>query len=64
MSRKICEASTQICSNQLVVRYGVNGSEKEGQTFYICGPCAVYLKRGGSKLKSVKGPTLPGKENS
>jgi len=50
--KETCEAGTVICSGQLIKRYGVNGSEKEGKTFLICGPCAVYLKR-INKLKSV-----------
>lgn len=48
-----CEAKTEFCSGQLVARYGVNGSEKEKETFLICGPCAVILKRNGSRLKQV-----------
>jgi hypothetical protein len=31
----------------------VNGSEKEGHTFLICGACVVYLKGAGSKFKAV-----------
>jgi hypothetical protein len=46
-----CEARTGICSGELLARYGVNRSEKEGKTFLICGPCRVYLKQGGHKLK-------------
>ena len=52
-AKKRCEAKTCICSNTLVQTYGVNGSEKEGLTFRICGACSVYIKRGGSKLKVV-----------
>ncbi len=40
-----CEAGTPICSGSLVARYSVNGSEKEGQTFALCGACKVYLGR-------------------
>lgn len=49
--KKKCSAQTFICSGELLAQYGVNGSEKEGKTFTICGPCMVYLKRGGSKFK-------------
>jgi hypothetical protein len=42
---KNCEAQTPLCSDQLVLRYSVNGSEKEGKTFLICGPCKVWLGR-------------------
>ncbi len=52
--KNTCEAKTQLCSGQMVTTYGVNGSEKEGQTFKICGACMVYLKRGGSKFKQVQ----------
>ena len=54
---KKCEAGTHICSGELVATYGVNGSEKakpKPQLFDICGPCAVYIRRGGSKLKQVQ----------
>lgn len=51
--KKTCQLHSPICSGQMMVTYGVNGSEKEGQVFAICGPCAVYLRRGGSKLKQV-----------
>ena len=40
-----CEGGTPLCSSQLIRRYSVNGSEKEGQTFQLCGPCKVYLGR-------------------
>lgn len=53
-ARPGCEAGTELCSGELVRRYGVNGSEKQGETFRLCGPCAVYIKRGGSRLKEVK----------
>ena len=55
MKRKkpACEAETPICSGALVRPYGVNGSEKEGITFQLCGPCAVMIKRSGSRLKAV-----------
>lgn len=52
-AKKKCEAGMPICSGQLVRTYGVNGSEKEGKTFNLCGPCMVYLKRGGAKMKAV-----------
>lgn len=48
-----CEAQTMICSGELIATYGVNGSEKEGKVFAICGPCAAYLNR-TNKLKLVK----------
>lgn len=48
-----CQAKTNFCSGELVIRYGVNGSEKEGKSFLICGPCMVILKRGGTKFKQV-----------
>lgn len=51
-AKKKCEAGTPLCSNSLVARYGVNGSEKEGVTFLLCGPCKVYLGK-TSKLKQV-----------
>lgn len=51
--KKKCEAATIICSKELIATYGVNGSEKEETTFQICGPCAVYLRKGGAKLKQV-----------
>lgn len=47
-SKLKCEAATFICSGELVRPYAVNKSDK---TFNICGPCAVYLRRGGNKLK-------------
>lgn len=50
--RKTCDAKTQLCSGSLISTYGVNGSEKQGITFQICGACAVYLKR-TNKLKPV-----------
>lgn len=50
--KKKCEAGTPFCSNSLVARYGVNGSEKEGVTFLFCGPCKVYLGK-TSKVKAV-----------
>lgn len=56
MEKKIeCEARTQLCSNEMLATYGVNGSEKAKppQTFCICGACMVYLKRGGTKLKHL-----------
>ena len=51
-----CEAGTPLCSGELVVAYGVNGSEKvkPPQTFRICGACKVYLSRGGTKFKAVR----------
>ena len=51
---KKCEAQTEFCSGELITKYGVNDSEREGKTFDICGACAVMLRRGGSKLKQVK----------
>lgn len=48
-----CEAHTNFCSGELLSRYGVNGSEKEGKRFIICGPCAVILRRGGNKLRNA-----------
>lgn len=51
--KRKCEADTPLCSGELVRKYGVNGSEKTGETFSLCGPCAVYIKRGGSKLKEA-----------
>lgn len=48
-----CEAQTNFCSGELIKRYGVNGSEKEGKTFRICGACMVILKRGGAKFKDA-----------
>lgn len=50
-----CEAQTEFCSGELLARYGVNGSEKEKKLFTICGPCAVIIRRGGSKLKQTNG---------
>lgn len=47
-----CEANSFICSNELVARYSVNGSHKEGKTFLLCGPCKVYLGR-TAKIKAV-----------
>lgn len=54
--KKTCEAGTQLCSGELVLTYGVNGSEKAKppQVFRICGACMVYLKRGGVKFKQVR----------
>ena len=49
-----CEASTPLCSGELMATYGVNGSEKEKQLFRICGACAVYIRRGGSRLLTVR----------
>jgi hypothetical protein len=49
--KKKCEANTPFCSGELLARYGVNGSEREGKDFVLCGPCRVFLKRGGHKLK-------------
>lgn len=46
-----CEARTEFCSGELLACYGVNGSEKEGKTFLICGACMVILKRGGHKFR-------------
>lgn len=40
-----CAAKTPLCSNECIAVYGVNGSEKEGTTFKICGPCRAYLGR-------------------
>lgn len=40
-----CQAGTIICSGELIQSYAVNGSDKDGKTFRICGPCAVYLRR-------------------
>lgn len=51
--REKCEARTCICSGKLLAKYSVNGSGKEGKTFTLCGPCAVYLRRGGHKVKVV-----------
>lgn len=48
-----CESQGPLCSGELIRRYSVNGSEAEGQTFVLCGPCAVYLKR-TAKLKEAK----------
>lgn len=48
-----CQAATNFCSGQLMRRLGVNGSEKRGKTFNICGACYVILKRGGNKFKIV-----------
>lgn len=50
--KKKCQAETPICSNELVRTYGVNGSEKNGETFDICGPCAVMLRK-QARLKEV-----------
>lgn len=47
-----CEGATQLCSGSVLARYGVNGSEKEGVTFVLCGACKVYLGR-TSKVKAV-----------
>lgn len=52
-AKKPCEAETEFCSNEMVLTYGVNGSEKKGETFRICGACMVILKRQGSKFKQV-----------
>lgn len=54
-----CTASTPLCSGELVKKYSVNGSKAEGKTFAICGPCAVYIKRGGSKLEEVSEEPSP-----
>jgi hypothetical protein len=51
-AKKTCAAGTIICSGELITTYGVNGSEKDGKTFAICGPCAAYLRR-TNKLKQV-----------
>ncbi len=48
-----CEAGTPLCSGSLIVSYGVNGSDKKNETFRLCGACAVYLKKGGAKLRQV-----------
>lgn len=52
--KKQCEAGTPLCSGQLIVAYGVNGSARQGKLFQICGACMVYLKRAGHKLKQSK----------
>lgn len=52
-AKPTCEAQTQLCSGELIQRYGVNGSARKGETFAICGACAVYLKRGGNKLTAA-----------
>jgi hypothetical protein len=52
---KHCESQSPICSGELVRAYGVNGSEKKGLTFWICGPCAVLIRHGGSTLKECAG---------
>jgi len=52
--KKECQAGTGICSNELIRTYSVNNSQRAGETFDICGPCTIYLKRGGSKLKEVE----------
>ena len=49
-----CEAGTPICSGEMIVTYGVNGSEKKGQSFKLCGPCAVFLRKGGNKIVQVR----------
>lgn len=51
--KDLCQAQTQFCSGELIARYGVNGSEKDGKTFRICGACMVILKRQGAKFKQV-----------
>lgn len=48
-----CDSQGPLCNGQLLQRYGVNGSEQEGKTFHLCGACAVYIKRGGSRLRVV-----------
>jgi hypothetical protein len=48
-----CEAKTQICSEEMVREYSVNGSAAEGKTFHLCGACVVYLRRGGAKIKEA-----------
>lgn len=48
-----CQAGTELCSGELMATYGVNGSEKQGEVFKICGACAVMIRRGGSKLKQM-----------
>ena len=50
---KTCEAETVMCSGELMAEYGVNESEKKGETFALCGVCAVLIRKGGSKLKQV-----------
>lgn len=52
--REKCEAKTPICSGSMVRRYSVNGSEKAGYTFPLCGPCKVYLGR-TAKITEAKG---------
>lgn len=52
-TKKKCEGATQLCSGALVARYGVNGSEKKGVTFLLCGACKVYLGR-TCRIKAVK----------
>lgn len=52
-TKQKCEANTEFCSGEILVRYGVNGSEKEGKTFVICGACMVILKRRGAKFKRM-----------
>lgn len=48
-----CEAQTNFCSDELVAKYGVNGSEKENKHFNICGPCVAILRRNGAKFKQL-----------
>jgi hypothetical protein len=55
--KPVCQARLPICSNELVARYSVNASGKEGTHFYLCGPCTVYLKRNGHEIKPAKPST-------
>ena len=48
-----CEGQSPICSGSLVRQCSVNGSEKEGKTFALCGACRVYLGR-TAKLVEAK----------
>ena len=50
-----CESQGPICSGELVRRYSVNGSEKEGKTFLLCGPCRVYIAR-TAKVREAPSP--------
>lgn len=47
-----CEGKTALCSGELLARYGVNDSQKEGQTFVLCGACVVYLGRTNKIIKT------------
>ena len=50
-----CEATTPLCSQEMVREYSVNGSAKapDPKTFHLCGACAVYLRRTGAEIEEA-----------